>query len=221
MTNNIIIGGRPCLQSCLDPIYGHVVVRLFLFDDVKNANTLLDSCVTRRRRRRAAPAAEEEEHASTSGDGPTEELNAASDSPSFCVLINPQLVVSPFHVLQSITRSLSTRDQNKMKTKSMETEVLYYLSPSKNITECLELFGINDATTQLLFGIVNEKQPVSDEQTSRLVDKIDGKPLELSQLEVIRDTERIRKLMGLTNEEASLTGGLESAMLSRVAIKGL
>eukprot|EP00922_Rhytidocystis_sp_ex-Travisia-forbesii_P055056 GHVS01081545.1.p1 GENE.GHVS01081545.1~~GHVS01081545.1.p1 ORF type:complete len:112 (-),score=9.63 GHVS01081545.1:21-356(-) len=107
-----VVGGRPCLEASLEPVYGHVVVRLFLFDEVKNAEKLLESCSRRK-------ADSVEELVSRRDEEPTLD--------PICVLINPQLVVSPFHVLQSIYRSLSNRDQNQMKTKCIETDVLYYL----------------------------------------------------------------------------------------------
>ena len=59
--------------------------------------------------------------------------------------IDAGLLLSPFHLKNSIFKSLNWQTK---KTKSLENEIYYYLSPSRNISNCIQFFADKSRCTE-------------------------------------------------------------------------
>jgi len=75
-----------------------------------------------------------------------------------CVLLKPDLVIDPVQIAMAVGRARAAFEgQSKAKkTRSIYTEVLYYLSPTKNITSSLQTFGLSGSETEVMAVILDE-----------------------------------------------------------------
>lgn len=65
-------------------------------------------------------------------------------------LVNPGLIIDLFQLQVAISRAVSNRVSGQMATKNIYSEILYCLSPSKNIVESFKLFGVAEHSSSLI-----------------------------------------------------------------------
>eukprot|EP00386_Alphamonas_edax_P004712 GDKI01014849.1.p1 GENE.GDKI01014849.1~~GDKI01014849.1.p1 ORF type:complete len:176 (-),score=54.46 GDKI01014849.1:29-556(-) len=142
---------------------------------------------------------------------------AMKESTDVCVFMNAALVTSPFQVLCAVNKALHNQATGKMRTKTLATEILYSMSPSTNITESLKFFGLNPKVTAVLAIALD----ASEEKQTHIQSVVKGEVCGLGELESLLDRETIMKHAKCGEEEASLPGGLEAALVARGAVKAL
>lgn len=203
---------QPYLECHLKPLSSDYSVRLYLFQNVHNPKTfgmLVSSAV------RKDPI--------ICSTVPNTHLLWRPDL--FCVTINPKQIVSLNHVTYAVARAVSSEHDGRKKTKSVETEVLYWLSPYKNISTSLETYSANNDCCEVLMAVAFknglEKTFERIDEIIELVRSHNGELVPVSYLSKISDKAAIKKQLRLSAAEERLSGGLESAMLSRIAVKGL
>ena len=101
-----------------------------------------------------------------------------------CAMIKPALIAHPLQIAVATKKSLaakyassSANTNSKTKglmTKSVFTEILYNLAPTKNIAESLKLYGIGQEDTEILIVITKEPGTEQDEVKNVLINEIDG-----------------------------------------------
>lgn len=101
-----------------------------------------------------------------------------------CAMIKPVLIAHPLQIAVATKKSLaakyassSANTNSKTKglmTKSVFTEILYNLAPTKNIAESLKLYGIGQEDTEILIVITKEPGTEQDEVKNVLINEIDG-----------------------------------------------
>ncbi|CAH1972992.1 unnamed protein product [Acanthoscelides obtectus] len=128
-----------------------------------------------------------------------------------CCIVKPTLIVDPFQIVVAANKALISE---KRTTKSVFTEILFNLSISKNITNSLKTFGIEDSDKHILVVIVNEK----GEDNSKICSEIHGEELELMQLKNFSDVKAIQKVYKIHEDELSNVPLLDS-VVSRIAVK--
>lgn len=64
--------------------------------------------------------------------------------------INAQTVLSEEQLLSAVYRALLDHTQDKIRTKTIHSEVIFSLSPTQNIMDALRRFGIQDDSTDLI-----------------------------------------------------------------------
>jgi len=126
-------------------------------------------------------------------------------------LINPQLVLDPFHLSVAVTKALYNMKEGTMMTRSFQTEVLYCLSPSKNIKDALTTFGSKETDSEFI--ILGEKQAFV-----QLEYQIQGEEVPLSQLTNFSQPDSIQQLYQIPSEELSNSTLLKS-VVSRISSK--
>ncbi|BES92578.1 Kinase Hypothetical protein protein CGI-121 [Nesidiocoris tenuis] len=130
-----------------------------------------------------------------------------------CALIKPCLVPNVFVVLQAAYKASQAKIKGKLITKTIYTEILYNLSPSKNITQSLATFGAQETDTELLlahFGV--------SETLQSILSQIQGnffKPTEN-----IGNPEQIVKFYNIKPIESTVTP-IENSVVSRIATRGV
>ena len=138
-----------------------------------------------------------------------------------CAMIKPSLIAHPLQIAVSTKKALvakhinddvtSVSKQKGLMTKSLFTEILYNLAPTKNIAESLKIYGLGIDDTEILVVFVRDSLPESDyvllkekvlsqivgEQVADLFDKEHGLP-SFTNWELIS---KVHKLKSITNKE--------------------
>ena len=77
-------------------------------------------------------------------------------------IVNAELIVSLMHLNIGVSRALiNQRDEgletskNKMKTASLQQEILYHLSPSTSTQNSLEIMGIRNISQAFFVVVIN------------------------------------------------------------------
>ncbi|CAG8500972.1 4624_t:CDS:2 [Ambispora gerdemannii] len=74
----------------------------------------------------------------------------ARDQELSYAFIDARVVFDLFQVLVAVNNALYYEKLEKLKTFNVHSEIVYFLSPTTNITESLRRFGISDVTNAIL-----------------------------------------------------------------------
>jgi tRNA threonylcarbamoyladenosine modification (KEOPS) complex Cgi121 subunit len=105
-------------------------------------------------------------------------------------LVQPQLVWDQFQLKAGIAKALQNEKDGTMKTRTFATEILYWLSPSTNISESLKKVGAGDEAREIL---VLSKE----EDFLKIRDLIKGTEIPLEEMGKLRDSQRISEAYGV------------------------
>uniref|UniRef100_A0A146LFV7 TP53RK-binding protein n=2 Tax=Lygus hesperus TaxID=30085 RepID=A0A146LFV7_LYGHE len=130
-----------------------------------------------------------------------------------CALIKPCLVPNVFVVLQAAYKASQAQKKGKLITKTVYTEILYNLSPSKNITQSLATFGAQETDTELLLAHFGTSSTLEG-----ILTKISGTPV--MPTESIGNPEQIVKFYNIKPLESTATS-IENSVVSRIATRGV
>ncbi|KAK6057147.1 kinase binding protein CGI-121 [Cooperia oncophora] len=106
-------------------------------------------------------------------------------------MIRAELVLEPFIVLAAANRAVHQAAHNRLSTRSLSAELVYSLSPSRNISDSLVTFGIADTSKNILVCIFDDKD---GSKMKKLAKEIEGRPENLDKLTSIMDLRVIRKI---------------------------
>lgn len=125
------------------------------------------------------------------------------------------MIVDPFQVLTAANKAVHLSQTNNMTTKNVHSEILFCLSPSKNISESFRSFGAADSDTTVFVAIVDD---VEDKTLTRISEILGQSPGDIEEVASLADLELIKKAYKLTEEELSVNAMLD-ALVSRIAAK--
>lgn len=91
-----------------------------------------------------------------------------SESSLKAVVLDVSNIVSTFHIMVAISKSLLNEYQGSMKTADFKSEVLYNLSVSGRITETAMQFGPKEDSTRIVVAIVHK----DDSDNEMIIDNI-------------------------------------------------
>ena len=147
------------------------------------------------------------------------------------VVIDLALVVSSFHLQLATYKALLNESQDKMKTKSIQSEVLYQLSTSTKITDALQQYSVHAGSTDIAFVYV---APANETETDSALTADDFKqlveglgvqghqidPEEISTATILtpEKSAKIAKYFKITPQELEVSG-LEESVATRLAVK--
>ncbi|XP_028398180.1 EKC/KEOPS complex subunit TPRKB-like [Dendronephthya gigantea] len=130
-------------------------------------------------------------------------------------LVNASMVPDIFPVLLAANKAVHLSEQEKMKTRSVYSEVVFNLSPSNNISESLKIFGLNEKDPAVLVVVINKGET---NNTSSVISLIKGEQMPLTRLQSIADENRIKKVYKIPESEMTC-GSLTDAVVTRIATK--
>ncbi|XP_061523862.1 EKC/KEOPS complex subunit TPRKB isoform X2 [Phycodurus eques] len=102
----------------------------------------------------------------------------------------------------------------QMKTRSLFSEIILNLSPTKNISEAFKRFGISDSDNSVLVVLVHDKE--ESHLVRDIATKVDGLQIPVDDVSSLSDLEKIKKLYKVTPQEC---GTLRDAVVCRMATK--
>merc|ERR1719397_604917 len=126
-----------------------------------------------------------------------------------CTIVRSCLVPSTLVVATAANKACLAQSRGNMKTRSINTEILFNMSSSSNITDSLKRFGVDDAATEVLVAGV-------DKDLEEVKKTVDGEWVEMDLLPTFLDNKTLTKLHKLKPDElCDITGSL----CSRISAK--
>ncbi|KAG0246254.1 kinase binding protein CGI-121-domain-containing protein [Mortierella sp. GBAus27b] len=114
----------------------------------------------------------------------------AQDKTMTFAMVESNLVMDVFQLLLASTKAAKDNESGKLSTQSLSSEIVYNLSPSKNIAESFKRFGIKEQTTSLV-AVKIGGQP--DEVQEEMSNMIEGNITSFSKLDQEKDITRLRQ----------------------------
>eukprot|EP01027_Heterolobosea_sp_BB2_P014087 GEZU01020280.1.p1 GENE.GEZU01020280.1~~GEZU01020280.1.p1 ORF type:complete len:199 (-),score=35.69 GEZU01020280.1:208-804(-) len=140
-------------------------------------------------------------------------------------IINPEMIVGLLQVAAAANKAVNALVAGKLKTRNVHSELVYDLSPSRNISEAFAKFGITEKNTTILVGLFNASQ----EQLAAVASLVQGTLVPKDEMEVaiskLTNTDAVTKVYKVTKEELQLparqagSSPLLEAVVSRIAIR--
>lgn len=102
-------------------------------------------------------------------------------------------------------------------TKNVHSEVLFSLSPSKNISDSFRKFGLADNETSMFVVIVND----TDGSTCQaVIDRVKGQLTDITDVGKYSDLPTIQKVYKISETELSVCSAVD-AVVSRISSKDI
>ncbi|PAV91731.1 hypothetical protein WR25_23177 [Diploscapter pachys] len=129
-------------------------------------------------------------------------------------LIRAELVYEPFVLLAAANRAVHQVAHNRMSCRSMHAELIYSLSPSRNINDSLVTFGIAEKSTALIAAIFDDKDGSKMKKLAKL---IKGKPEPMENHIAVVNTKVIKKIyqVGDMEKDEDLSDHLISRLITK------
>ena len=109
-------------------------------------------------------------------------------------IMNAELIPDLFQIYVAANKACLSDSYGKKLTRTIHTEVLYNLSPSKSVTESLKMFGIQDSTKDLIVLVFKP------EIIPELNGLVDGENVDLAQHQEIINWTKIAQLHGISED---------------------
>jgi tRNA threonylcarbamoyladenosine modification (KEOPS) complex Cgi121 subunit len=140
------------------------------------------------------------------------ELKAAL--PHFdCALMSTELLASIQHVLCAANRALFNEFRGERKTKTIYSDLIYYLSPTTNIKDSLQRWGIHlDSTSVLAVSF-------SEEGLAQVCKAVEGRQEPIRKLSEFSDLKKVAEAFEVGDEELQSDLSLTAAVYTRIALK--
>jgi hypothetical protein len=130
-------------------------------------------------------------------------------SSSVCAVVSGKMVMSKLHLCVALQRMANA---HTLRTRNPLTEVLLMLSPTKNITEALQMFSCDGKERNII--LVFRK--AAQEDVLAATAAVKGQLVPLDQISSMSDHEVIAKTYNVSATEIAHCG-LEAAVVNRIA----
>jgi len=128
-------------------------------------------------------------------------------------VVSAKKIVSSFQLVVAANIALHNQGDGTMKTKNINSEIIFSLSPGKQISKAFQQFGAGPDDTAIAAVAVD-----SADRLLALHQAVDGTAVSAAELAQLVDTAAVRKLYEVGEEELRV-GTLEEAVVNRIATR--
>ncbi|KAJ4809840.1 EKC/KEOPS complex subunit CGI121 [Rhynchospora pubera] len=129
-------------------------------------------------------------------------------------LLNASLVPDIFPVLAAAHKALVSKSRESLTTRTLHSELVYNYAASKHISESLKRCGISDQMSYILAVRFN----ASDDEMTSVTNLINGKEIDLEELEPRSNRDQILKHFKIPPQELAISS-LSDAITCRIAAR--
>ena len=130
-------------------------------------------------------------------------------------VINATLIPDILQIFVAANKAAKSRQKGKALTKTVHTELIYNLSPTKKVTESLKIFGIREEIHDLIVVTFDDD---NGEKLQNVKNVIQGDIKDLGELKDITDWKEIAKLHGIEEEKLG-PDHVRDLLISKSAVK--
>ncbi|KAK6624094.1 hypothetical protein RUM44_010952 [Polyplax serrata] len=134
-----------------------------------------------------------------------------------CCAVKPSLIINCFQIVVAANKAAINEKIGKLATKCLNTELLFNLSISRNITQSLNTFGIGEKDEHILIVIFEKK---GESKFDCMKDYFQGEICDAEEINQFSDIKLIKKTYKITDKELEVSQLLDS-IVSRIATKDL
>lgn len=134
-----------------------------------------------------------------------------------CCVLKAGLIVDPFQVIVAANKAVVNEKFGKLTTRSIFAEILFNLSLSKNITQSLTKFGIDDKEMNVIVAVVHEVND-AEELSKDVIAAVKGERIPVSRLKEFTDISAVRKTYKIDESELKVSTIVDS-VVSRINTK--
>ncbi|CAG5927707.1 unnamed protein product [Menidia menidia] len=102
------------------------------------------------------------------------------------------VLVDQFQVLVAANKAFHLQTVGKLKTRSLNSEIIFNLSPTNNISEAFRRFGASEGDGAVLVVVVHDKDQV--QVPSEIRARVDGRQVPVEEISSLSDPAAIRKV---------------------------
>lgn len=134
-----------------------------------------------------------------------------------CCMVKASLIIDAFQIVVAANKAALNAKQNRLITKTIYTEILFYLSTSKKISRALTEFGIDDSDKNILVILIHE---INEEESSlkQVLGSIKGQTVPISRIEEFADVNLVKKTYKISKDELCISS-LVNVIVSRISCK--
>ncbi|CAG9466582.1 unnamed protein product [Pedinophyceae sp. YPF-701] len=136
------------------------------------------------------------------------ELDAAIKSGSLkteMAIMNAAMIGDAFVAHLAAFQALVASSREKLRTRTLHAEVVFYIAASKQISESFRRFGVSDKAKHVLVGIFD----ASPDAVKAAKDAVKGTQVSVDQLPTLMDRDALVKHHGIEDAEQELSSLVE------------
>ncbi|KAF9531009.1 kinase binding protein CGI-121-domain-containing protein [Crepidotus variabilis] len=116
--------------------------------------------------------------------------------------VEARLITSRQHIETAIYQAILAEEAGTMLTKTVHSEILYFLNPTHNISEAIKRYGISTDTQDLILVRIDEPNVKEEAVEIAMKSVIQGNIEAFSALDDVTDWMTVKKYHKLSNEVA-------------------
>ncbi|CAH2275838.1 EKC KEOPS complex subunit TPRKB [Pelobates cultripes] len=131
-------------------------------------------------------------------------------------LLNPALILDALQIRVAANKAIHLHKLGKMKTRSLNAEIIFNLSPTNNISEAFKKFGLSDSNSDVLVALTDDGRNTLNSQ--EIISHVDGQQVSLAELSQLTDITQVKKVYKITAQEEKI-GSILDAVICRMSTK--